>query len=124
MKEHKLLVASFLTILVAGVGFAVRGGLLGEWATAFGFDQTDLGKITGGGLIGFGVVILIASLFLDKFGYKPFLLLAAACFVRSSDRFYTWLITHRWFGDYIRNFRRGEFHQKVVSSNMACKYSP
>jgi uncharacterized protein len=35
----------------------------------------------------------------------PFLLLAAACFVRSSDRLYAWLIHHRWFGSYIRNYR-------------------
>jgi len=35
----------------------------------------------------------------------PFLLLAAACFIRSSDRLYQWLITHRWFGSYIRNYR-------------------
>ena len=83
MKEHKLLIASFLTILVAGVGTAVRGGLLGEWATIFGFTQTQLGQITGGGFVGFGAVILIASLFLDKFGYKPFLLLAGVLHVVS-----------------------------------------
>ncbi len=35
----------------------------------------------------------------------PFLLLAAACFVRSSDRLYQWLINHRLFGSYIRNYR-------------------
>jgi uncharacterized membrane protein YbaN (DUF454 family) len=35
----------------------------------------------------------------------PFLLLAAACFIRSSDRLYAWLINHRWFGRYIRNYR-------------------
>lgn len=35
----------------------------------------------------------------------PFLLLAAACFIRSSDRLYVWLIHHRWFGSYIRNYR-------------------
>lgn len=35
----------------------------------------------------------------------PFLLLAAACFIRSSDRLYAWLIHHRWFGSYIRNYR-------------------
>jgi hypothetical protein len=46
MKEHKLLIASFLTILVAGLGFAVRTKLLGEWASDFGFTQTDLGQIT------------------------------------------------------------------------------
>lgn len=38
----------------------------------------------------------------------PFLLLAAACFVRSSDRFYHWLLNHPWFGKYIRNYREGK----------------
>lgn len=37
----------------------------------------------------------------------PFLLLAAFCFARSSDRFYQWLVTNRWFGEYIRNYREG-----------------
>ena len=83
MNSTKLLVASFLTILVAGLGFAVRGGLLVEWGGAFGFTQTELGQITGGGFVGFGVVILIASLFLDRFGYKPFLLLAGVLHVLS-----------------------------------------
>ena len=35
----------------------------------------------------------------------PFLLLAAACFVRSSDKLYLWLTNHRLFGSYIRNYR-------------------
>ena len=83
MKNTKLLVASFLTILVAGLGFAVRGGLLLEWGKAFGFTQTELGQITGGGFVGFGIVILIASLFLDRFGYKPFLVLAGLLHVIS-----------------------------------------
>jgi uncharacterized protein len=37
----------------------------------------------------------------------PFLLLAAACYVRSSQRFYNWLLTNRWLGEYIRNYRDG-----------------
>ena len=83
MNNTKLLIASFLTIFVAGLGFAVRGGLLLEWGSEFGFTQTELGQITGGGFVGFGVVILIASLFLDRFGYKPFLMLAGALHVLS-----------------------------------------
>lgn len=83
MNKKKLLVASFLTILVAGLGFAVRGGLLVEWGNEFGFTQTELGQITGGGFVGFGIVILIASLFLDRFGYKPFLMLAGILHVVS-----------------------------------------
>ena len=35
----------------------------------------------------------------------PFLLLAAALWVRSSPRLYVWLLSHRRLGPYIRNFR-------------------
>ena len=38
----------------------------------------------------------------------PFLLLAAACYVRSSRRLYRWLLANRFFGEYIRRFRAGE----------------
>lgn len=83
MNKTKLLIASFLTILVAGLGTAVRGGLLLEWGTAFGFTQTELGQITGGGFVGFGLVILVASAFLDRYGYKPFLMGAGVLHVLS-----------------------------------------
>ena len=35
----------------------------------------------------------------------PFLLLAAACYAHSSERFYLWLLTNRMFGQYIRDWR-------------------
>lgn len=38
----------------------------------------------------------------------PFLLLAAACYVRSSRPLYHWLLTNRFFGEYLRRFRDGE----------------
>ena len=37
----------------------------------------------------------------------PFLLLAAACYVRSSKRFYDRLMNNRVFGAYLRNYREG-----------------
>ena len=48
----------------------------------------------------------------------PFLLLAAICYARSSERFYHWLITNRWCGEYIRNYREGRgipLKQKVLT---------
>ena len=47
-----------------------------------------------------------------------FLLLAAALWVRSSPRLYEWLLAHRCFGGYIRNFRENRaipLRAKVVS---------
>src|SRR4051794_15300971 len=71
-----LLSAGFMAILAAGVGFAIRGGILGDWGAQFGFTKSELGGITGGGLWGFGLVILSVSPFVDRIGYKPLLLIA------------------------------------------------
>jgi uncharacterized protein len=37
----------------------------------------------------------------------PFLLASAACFCKSSSRMYNWLLSNKWFGEYIRNYREG-----------------
>jgi uncharacterized membrane protein YbaN (DUF454 family) len=37
----------------------------------------------------------------------PFLLLAAACYLRSSERMHNWLLNNRWFGGYLRNYQEG-----------------
>jgi len=60
----------------------------------------------------------IAGIFLPILPTTPFLLLAAACYARSSRRFYHWLISNRFFGEYIRNYleRRGiPLRVKVLS---------
>jgi uncharacterized membrane protein YbaN (DUF454 family) len=51
--------------------------------------------------LGIGAV----GVFVPLLPTTPFLLLAAACFLRSSDRLYQWLMNHRIFGNYIRNYR-------------------
>jgi uncharacterized protein len=38
----------------------------------------------------------------------PFLLATAACFCKSSDRMYSWLLNNRLFGSYIRNYKEGK----------------
>ncbi len=73
---NRLLYAGFMAILAAGVGFSIRGGILGDWGTQFGFTQTDLGQITGGGLTGFGIIILLGALIADKVGYGKLMILA------------------------------------------------
>lgn len=35
----------------------------------------------------------------------PFLLLSAYCYARSSERFYYWLINHRYLGEHISNYQ-------------------
>jgi MFS family permease len=74
--RSQLMWASFLTLIAAGMGFGIRAAILADWASQFGFTKGDLGSITGGGLTGFGIIILISSLFVDKLGYKTLLILA------------------------------------------------
>jgi len=38
----------------------------------------------------------------------PFMILAAACFARSSDRLYNWILNHPLFGPMVRRFRDGK----------------
>jgi MFS family permease len=79
----QLMWASFLTLVTAGMGFAVRGGILKDWSEQFGFTQLELGTITGFGLAWFGVIIILASLITDRIGYKALLLLAFTLHVLS-----------------------------------------
>ncbi len=73
---HRILWAGFMAILAEGVGFSVRGGILGDWGKQFGFTLTDLGEITGGGLTGFGIIILFSALIADWIGYGRLMILA------------------------------------------------
>ncbi len=73
---QRLLWAGFMAILAAGVGFSVRGGILIQWATKYGFTMTELGTITGGGLTGAGLIILAGAFIADKVGYGKLMGLA------------------------------------------------
>lgn len=73
---QRLLWAGFMAILAAGVGFSVRSAILGQWANEYGFTMTDLGKITGGGLVGAGLIILAGAFIADKVGYGKLMALA------------------------------------------------
>ena len=53
--------------------------------------------------IGLGVI----GIFLPVLPTVPFLLLAVACFGRSSERFYIWLINHAHLGPLIRPYLHG-----------------
>ena len=53
------------------------------------------------------VALGIIGIFLPLMPTTVFLLMAAACYARSSDRFYQKLINNRFLGEYIRNSREG-----------------
>jgi uncharacterized membrane protein YbaN (DUF454 family) len=65
-----------------------------RWALMFsGFLATTLGVI---------------GIFLPVLPTVPFLLLALACFARSSEQFYNWLLDHSHLGPIIRPYINGQ----------------
>ncbi|MEY3391542.1 MAG: hypothetical protein RLZZ322_390 [Verrucomicrobiota bacterium] len=72
----RLLWAGFMAILAAGVGFALRGGIFGAWASEYGFTATQLGAIGGAGFTGFCFGIIIGGVIVDKLGYGKLVALA------------------------------------------------
>lgn len=64
------------------------------------------------------VVLAILGLFLPLLPTTPFLLLASACFIRSSARLHGWLLSNPLFGEYLRNIeeKRGiPLKSKVIT---------
>ena len=73
-----------------------------------------LGVIFGSLFLGLGIV----GIFVPLLPTTPFLLLAAALYVRSSPRLYAWLLNQRHLGSYIRNFRENRaipLRAKIIS---------
>ena len=72
-------------------------------------------------LIVAGILSLLAGIigvFLPVLPTTPFLLLSAACFLKSSRRLYRWLTEHPVFGAYIKNYlkyRAITVRSKIIS---------
>lgn len=60
--------------------------------------------IAGTFSLGLGIV----GILLPLLPTTPFLLLAAACYARSSERLNNWLLNNPWFGNYLRNYWKGK----------------
>lgn len=56
----------------------------------------------------FSVVLGVLGIFLPVLPTTPFLLLAAACFVRTSPKFYNWLVAHPKLGKYVVYYLDGK----------------
>jgi uncharacterized membrane protein YbaN (DUF454 family) len=60
--------------------------------------------IAGGSLC---LTLGVVGIFVPVLPTTPFLLLAAACYARGSQRLHDWLLSRRILGAYIRNYREG-----------------
>lgn len=55
----------------------------------------------------FSILCAIIGVFLPLVPSIPFLLLAAVCFSKSSERFHSWLVEHKHMGPMIRSYMAG-----------------
>lgn len=77
-----------------GIGEGQRLGPVGRWLLV----------AAGSASLGLGVL----GIFLPVLPTTPFLLLAAFCYARSSQRLYDWLLSTRRLGPYIRTWRENK----------------
>ena len=81
--------------------------------------MTDIRKMV---LIFAGTVFVglgLLGMFLPLMPTTVFLLLAAYCYSRSSERFHAWLLRNRLFGNYLSNYKAGNgisMRQKVTTT--------
>lgn len=77
--------------------------------TYYGIARLAL-LVAGNIFVGLGIL----GIFLPLLPATPFFLLAAACFAKSSPKFYDWLINTRWFGSFLKNYRDNKCIPKKV----------
>lgn len=70
------MLASFLTLVASGVGFATRTAAGGPWEREFNLGGEEFGAILGAGFLGFGLMIFFGGILVEKFGYKKLMVLA------------------------------------------------
>ena len=75
-------------------------------------------------LISIGTISVILGtigIFLPVIPTTPFLLLAGACYMRSSEKLHNWLLENKWLGPYIRDYYEGKgipLRAKIVSVSL------
>jgi MFS family permease len=66
----------FIALITTAFGFIARMFLIGTWASEFGLDAAQSGRLAGIGIWPFAVSIIGFSLIIDKIGYKIAMLIA------------------------------------------------
>lgn len=72
--------------------------------------------IVGSLAVGLGII----GIFLPVFPQTPFFILAAFCYVRSSEKLYNWLLSRKFFGENVENYMKYRAISKKAKTVMFC----
>jgi len=70
--------ASFIALMAAGLGFALRAMVPHLWGAEYNVLDADVGKLFGAGLWPIAIMMILFSLIVDKIGYKVSMMCAFA----------------------------------------------
>ena len=71
-------------------------------------DRSKLSRIIWF-MIGFTVMCIgLVGIVVPGLPTTPLMILAAACFAKSSQKFYDWVINNKMFGHHVKNYREGK----------------
>jgi MFS family permease len=76
INRSQLFIASCLALLVTGLSFGIRAGILDKLGVDFALDQSQLASITAAAFWGFPLAIVIGGLVVDLIGMKNLLVAA------------------------------------------------
>ncbi len=66
------------------------------------------------------MVIGLIGLVVPGLPTTPLMIVAAACFFRSSKRLFNWVISNKYFGKYVKDFRDGKGMPKKAKITALC----
>src|SRR6202000_3127897 len=76
INRKQLFEASCLSLMVTGLSFGIRAGILNKLGVDFGLDKSQLAAITATAFWGFPLAVVIGGIVVDIIGMKPLLVLA------------------------------------------------
>jgi uncharacterized membrane protein YbaN (DUF454 family) len=85
-------------------------GFLGDSKDQLSREEARPSKFKKGLFVVAGTVSLglgFVGIVLPVLPTTPFLLLSAACYYKGSERLHRWMLNNRLFGDYLRNYKKG-----------------
>src|SRR6201990_684504 len=76
INRKQLFEASCLALLVTGLSFGIRAGILNKLGVGFGLDKARLAAVTATAFWGFPLAVVIGGIVVDIIGMKRLLVLA------------------------------------------------